>query len=66
MFDNHQENKPGSIDPDSINGLDYCVRKNEGKIMWFWQTAYADTGKAARLTYLGQVSTKYDFINYNC
>ena len=29
-----KENEPGGVDPNS-NDLDYCVRKNEGKILWF-------------------------------
>ena len=27
-------NKQNGVDPDS-SGLDYCVRKNEGQILWF-------------------------------
>ena len=29
-----KENIPDGVDPNS-NGHDYCVRKNEGKILWF-------------------------------
>ena len=29
-----KENKRDGVDLNS-NGLDYCVRKNEGKILWF-------------------------------
>ena len=29
-----KENKRDGVDPNS-NGLDYCVRKNEGRILWF-------------------------------
>ena len=29
-----KENKLDGIDPNSI-GLNYCVRKNKGKIIWF-------------------------------
>ena len=28
------ENEPDGVDPNS-NDLDYCVRKNVGKILWF-------------------------------
>ena len=29
-----QKNKPDGVNPNS-NNIDYCVRKNEGKIPWF-------------------------------
>ena len=31
---NLKENKPDGVDPNS-NDLDYCIRKNEEKILWF-------------------------------
>ena len=31
---NLKENKPDGVDPNS-DDLDCCVRKNEGKILWF-------------------------------
>ena len=34
---NLKENRWDVVDLNS-NGLDYCVRKNEGKILWFSQT----------------------------
>ena len=30
-----KENKPDGVNPNS-NDIDYYVRKNEGKILWFW------------------------------
>ena len=37
-----KENKPEGVDPNS-NDLDYCIRKNEEKILWF--LAYCDISK---------------------
>ena len=34
-----KENTRDGVDPNS-NGLDYCVRKNEGKILWFSADCY--------------------------
>ena len=30
-----KENKPDGVNPNS-NDIDFYVRKNEGKILWFW------------------------------
>ena len=31
-----KENKRDGVNPNS-NDIDYYVRKNEGKILWFWE-----------------------------
>ena len=37
-----KENKPDGVNPYS-NDIDYYVRKNEGKILWFLEDCLAET-----------------------
>ena len=48
---NLKENKHDGVNPNS-NDIDYYVRKNEGKILWFSADCFMDFGAPLRGVYI--------------